>query len=175
MNEQEHINYIKQLYELFYGRVSGYKSYEFRFTEQYKKMVDTFLKLIDNEYGLNSISYNFWFDYFSYAFQQRGEQKTRFGKGDVKFNWVIGKKQLEYWKQRDVEHYKYFSDLFCDKYDIKKQDVKQDKKQLQDYFEREKRRFYNTLEGLLNCMELGLNFDVKSMNCVMCNNRNNCK
>jgi len=72
-----HIELIKRLYGQFYSRVSGFNNYEFRFIDQYRKMTDTFLKLINKEYDLNSIGYNFWFDYFAYAFQQRADQKTQ--------------------------------------------------------------------------------------------------
>ena len=165
---------VIELYEYFFIKVSGYRNFTFKPKNNDLKTIENFITTIDKEYNLNTLGYNFWFDYFTYAFQQRADQKTRFGKGDIKFNWVIGKKQLEYWKNRG-DSYKYFNDLFCEKYGIKRKEEQQDKKQLQEFREREKRRYFNTDEGLINCMELGLKFNVKSINCLKCNYRIHCK
>ena len=66
--------------------------------------------------------------------------------------------------------------IFCEKYKIQKEEqIQHNKEQFLEFREYEKKRFYNTDEGFINCLELGLKFSFKSLNCIVCNYRNKCK
>lgn len=93
-------NTITKTYELFFSRVSGNREYLFTPTPSQKKQIENFTTSICRLVGENAIDEDFIFMFIAYQFSLRKDQKTRFGKGMVMLNHVIGKKALETWQHK---------------------------------------------------------------------------
>lgn len=110
---------IVKYYEEFFGKVSGFREYSFTPKPTQAKSIENFLLLLDKEVGLESIGEAYLFDFLSYSFYLKKDQKTRFGKGVVMLNHVIGKKALEKWMDKPNNWY-YWTDKFLTEYGIKR-------------------------------------------------------
>jgi hypothetical protein len=113
------------------------------------------------------------FDFMCFGFHRFVDLKTRFGKGIVKLDWVIGKKPVERFNHASREQL-HHSEMFRLEYGIKnviRQHIKLGT--ADDYRNRERRRFYNTERGLLHCVENQL-YEPSNKNCVTCKNRSEC-
>lgn len=177
MNKLDHYQYCCDTYKLMYCKVTGNMNYSFNHNDRDKKVIQNFLKTIDVEYSLNNIGKQFLFQYISFAFCQRYDQKTRFGKGVVYVNHVFGAKQFEAWKNRP-EEYMYHIGNFCDLFRIKfpvliENKINYDLLSLEE--EEIKKMKLNSTEGLLNCIDLTTLYSPKSINCRLCKYRNDCK
>lgn len=162
-------------YELFFSIVTGFKDYSFTPTIQQRKIISNFLVLLDANFNLNSIDDNFLYDYFSFHFSRKFDRKTRFGKGIVPLNHICGKKALQEWLNKD-EYWKYFVDEFLDKFKIKRKQFEPYKLEtLKNIEEEERKRFFNTDQGFLNCLTIDIKYSVKSKYCLICKYRKDCK
>ena len=160
---------IGKLYEFFYVLVSGNRFYEFNPTEVQKKTIQNFIVMLPIGVGDEWL-----FEYFCFSFAKRETQKTRFGKGKVMLNWVVGKKSLRTYMEATEEE-KYWGEEFRLRHKLTNPLFTYTKIiPSSDYKNKERLRFYNTDAGLLHCLEMNL-FEENNKNCLFCINRKFCK
>jgi len=157
---------VVKLYEYFYQIFSNYRDFEFRPTDRQKKTIDNFLLLLTPSHGEEWL-----FDYFCFQFGRYYTMNTRFGKGKIMLNWVIGKKSLDYYKNASDEE-KYYGREVKRKFSLKNPLIEVHTTKL-THLDIERKRFYNTDLGLLHCRELDL-YEEKNKYCIMCKNKNYC-
>jgi hypothetical protein len=161
---------IVKLYEYLYQKVSGNRIYEFKPNNNQKKIIDTFINYLSPSHG------QIWlFNFMSYQFFRYHDLKTRFGRGIVQLNWVIGKKALNKFNNASEEEF-YMMEEFKFNYSIinilsSRKDISESYK---IYLDQERKRFYGTIRGYIHCTELGL-YDPINKNCMFCKNNLNCK
>src|ERR1700741_2968445 len=91
-------------FQYFYSAVSGHKSFVFRPTIAETKMASSLQAMIP------SLTESKLFDYMCYQFYYWHDKDTKFGRGKIQFNWVVGKKAVERWNGR-ADWYSYRSSL----------------------------------------------------------------
>ena len=159
-----------KLYEYLYQKTSGNKLFEFKPNKTNKIKIDCFLNGLTSSYG------QFWlFNFLTYQFFRYHDLKTRFGRGIVQLNWVLGKKALNKFNNASEEEF-YMMEEFKSNYSIKnilasRKDISESYKV---YLDQERKRFYGTIRGYIHCTELGL-YDPINKNCMFCKNNLNCK
>lgn len=161
-------------YELFFSKVSGYLDFIFEPSKRELVLIQNFIRLIDSRYSILLIDRSFIFDYFSYQFSRKYDRSTRFGKGILPLNNVVGPKSLNEWNLRD-EYWKYHVDIFLEKFNIKLKDVRGNYSDLIIQENKERERYYNTLQGLNNCMLNDIEFLSRSKFCLLCKFKKDCK
>ena len=176
---------ITLCYQYCYSKVSGNKSFLFSPRGSEVKLINSFCELLEEHYGKDTVDINFLFSFFVFQFEYWHDKETRFGKGRVMLNWVIGPKSFERWCNRH-EKWDYFSNEFAREYGINKSDVleivnyvEKDGSDKYDIFSNientERRRFHNTERGFLNCIQLTTMYNNKTKWCILCKNSASCK
>ncbi len=168
---------VISFYEYFYSRVTGNNRYSFKPTNSEISMIDNFIKLMGG--GIGKL---YLFKYFSYQFYYWHDKETRFGKGKVQLNWVIGKKAYERYDIKKEEHwYSYSTDLGL-KFGIYKSDLIPDVQKsdfnvvkLLPHEDIDRMLHLNTEEGLILCIDLTSMWHPKSKACSICINVDTCK
>lgn len=162
-------NIFKYQFAYFY-RKSFNKRYEL--SDKDNKYIENFLSSLQKEYQ-DGIGEEWLFEYLSFQFNKYSEAET---KMNVQLHWIYGKKALEKWKNRNLEHYQYFNDLFRKRYNIKRVDIISLDKHLlsKDYKSKERNRFLDRNRKLLHCRELLL-YDENSADCMICKNKKYCE
>ena len=177
----DHYKLVCKLFEYFFQKVTGYQNYIFKPTKGDLSLLDKFLDNLDTEYdGIQSLGTNFFFQYFTFSFSHQIEMKKRggqqFGKA-IMFNWIIGDKSYKRWKNKAPEFWFFYSD-FLQKYKIVLKDiepiVRVEENRVKQMKEIERRRFYNTDKGFMNCLLSGLRYS-KNKECMFCNYKKKCK
>jgi len=165
---------IKEVYEYIYSIISSNPDFEIVLNKQNKSVLESFTQQIEQEYK-GSIDENFIQAFILYQFLYYDDKKTRLGRGRVYLNWILGKKAIERWKNKN-EYWFYFTEEYRKRLDIpivvEKQVVDYEKVEL--HKQRERKRFLGTPQGFLHCHELVL-FDKYSKECLSCKFKNNCK
>jgi len=173
----DRINYIVELYELFYRDFTGNSKFKFVYSKQNLSLINSFISKLDHKYGTDWL-----FDYFGFQFQLRSTQDINpnfmFGKVKIMLSWVIGSKAFNYYLQASDEQ-KFYGRDYVRKRGIKnhfKEDTyfRFDSIDLKSYHDRERRRFLNTDLGFIHCNDLKLSFDNKSKYCLICKNKKLC-
>lgn len=164
---------IISFYEYFYSHKYGNSSYKFKPTEKAVEVIEKFLHYLDLKYKLVCLGKDFLTRYYTFQFKRvEGQVFKRFSSkdkaGKVQIYDIVGKKAIEYWENRDVK----FDFTINMPINI---DRKIDYLSISISEEIEKKRFYNTDRGILNCLEKTSLFDHKSVICVLCSFKNNCK
>lgn len=164
---------IKEIYEHIYSYYSGQRIYELKLTEKVSKIIDSFNKELKKHY-FGSVDEEFLFNFTVYQFRYYEDKQTRFGKGRVQLNWILGKKAIERW-QNKPKKWLYFNDLFVSRYNIPAihKKVKNDIKKTTYVNSIERKRFFNTEMGLVHCTQLKL-FDRFSKECLICKHKEIC-
>lgn len=163
------ISKVNQLYEYFFQISSNNPSFEFRPKLREKKMVESFVKKLNVSQGSDWL-----FNYFCYQFQRYADKKTRFGKGIVMLGWVIGDKALKRYREASDEE-KYWGEKFRLDNNTSNPLINRTPVDTRSYKQREKKRFYNQLRGLIHCKENDLKYDQKDKVCVFCKNKKECE
>jgi len=176
--EREIKEHIGILYEYFFVKMTGWKNYKFRPSDNQEKQISNFVKLLHKNYHLLSIGPNFLIDYYTFQFKYWSELDTRF-EGKVMLNWVVGKKALDRWDNKQSS-WNYFLQEFIKRFNIDKDILVAklngvkivNKIPLQDI---EKLRFYNTERGFVNCIEVTTLYNHRSKLCIFCKFKKDCK
>lgn len=170
------VDFIIELYELFYRDFTGNRKYKFNYNKQNLTLVKKFIDKLN--YNHNE---DWLFDYFGFQFQVRSTQNINpnfmFGKVKVMLGWIIGPKALStYLKASDEQKYYGREYIINRKIKNPKQErfIPFENVELKDYYDRERRRFLNTDLGLVHCKDLGLSYDKRSKYCVTCKNKKLC-
>ena len=163
------IDTLKQQYYYFFRKVFKRR---YQFIERDEKVLKNFSSLIYDMYN-DGAGEEWLFEYLTFQFNKYSSADT---KMTVQLNWIFGKKALKMWRERNIEHHKYFDNQFLEKYNIKKKDlIKQPAIQLsKEYLSKERNRFSNINRKFLHCVELDL-YDEKSPDCMFCANKKKCE
>lgn len=165
---------IVELFEEIIQKVSGDKNYSLKSQKTNKSIVDSFITLLDEDYGIESVGEYLLYQYFSFQLNYWCEKDTRFGK-KFQLGWFIGKKAYERW-QNKTELELYHSYKTASKYNFyykhKTGSFVDDK--IREYEEIEKKRFDGD-ERIANCLQTTTLYHPKSINCIRCSEKKLCK
>lgn len=170
-------NAIITYYELLFSKVSGNKDYVFLPTKQQEKQIDNFVLLLNSKVGAMAIDRFFIFDFMCFQFNLRKDQRTRFGRGVVMLNHVIGKKAFELWVNRG-DSWKFYVERFIKEYCIDRPVVEEKVRDfdiLQEGEERVKAMFFNQDKGLEVCVNNTTLYNPRSKLCCGCVFMEECK
>ncbi len=159
---------FKNQFQYFY-RKTFKKRYEF--TDKDENYILSFFKLLEKQYQ-DGIGEEWLFEYLTFQFNKYSEAET---KRNLQLHWIYGKKGLENWKNRNLDHYEYFNNIFKENYNINKRDVISQLKPTysKEYLSKERNRFSNLQRKYLHCTELQL-YEETSVDCIFCKNKNKC-
>lgn len=174
------IELIIEMYEVFSRKIHNLPNFIFEPTERELKQIENFLILLENKYDKNSIGRNFLYNFFVFNYDYWSSLDHK-GKKRIPLNWIIGKKSHDRWVRRvedDLYHaHKYATNtgihLGLMKVGVEKR--ADDVTSVKNHEELEKKRYYNTEIGLTNCIESTTLYNHKSISCIRCNNRKECK
>lgn len=189
------IDSVIKTYTYFYSHKYNSPKYKFKPTSQAIVKIHQFLAILDKEYSLPCIGKVFLTNYFLFQFQRTKDQvfnrfASRNQSGGVKVGGriqiydIIGKKAFKYWKERDIDYdWILQNSNLTREWNINLNDVHElieykqsiEASAILKSEEIEKRRFYNTVRGLIVCLERTSLFNSKSKACVFCYNKRFCK
>lgn len=167
---------IVNYYEFFYIKKYGNKSYKFSPTTKANESVQKFLEILNNRYNLESVGPKFLSMYYSFHYKRLdGMVIKRFSSKDVSGRFqiydFIGAKSFNYWLKRD----KNFDYLLDQSVPVKQPFQFTGEIKIIKSEEIEKKRFFNSDRGVLNCIEKTTLYNHKSSNCTLCSFKTNCK
>lgn len=167
------------LYEKFYSKRYGNSSYKFIPTDRADKSISKFLDKAHKRYKLETIGIKFLTRYFTFQFDRLNETikiKRYAGKsemgGKIQIYDIIGDRPLKLFINRNrsfdykLERKSSFSGTLVVDHNLTSTSTSE---------ELEKKRFLNTDRGLINCLEKTTLFYHKSVNCMLCTHKNDCK
>lgn len=170
---------IYLLYELF-SRGMGDSSYSWKPNDKSEILVNNFIQRWEKRGVVReSLGINFLYNYFcdSYNFWTNSGENLRV----IPLSWVIGEPQLKRWDKRIEEYvYSYTEGLLSHANiptltEIKKSIVVVEVKQEIDLSQEvERRRFFNTPEGFINCLLVTTLCDPRSKWCKDCTYSKDC-
>jgi hypothetical protein len=172
---------IKRLYEFFSSSLYKKHLYVFNETDTSRKHTETFLKLLDKKYSLQCIGQDFLINYFFFQFNYWSKLEIQSFNKKVNLSFVIGKKALDRYILRDVSFDLHIRNHFCKEFKIKVSEIKNT---LSDCYgstnykntseEIERKRYYATYEGFLNCIRMTTLYNPKSLSCITCKFKKDC-
>lgn len=177
------MNYHKavvKLYDFYYNKI--YKS-NFQLDldkNNQAKVVDSFVKLMSQQFGLQSVGINVLLDFFNYSFHFWSTKKTA---RRISLNWIIGKKTFKrFLEKKDGENYyidKWLLENNVDLNSLRQQLYELEHKELTSQGldtaeELEKLRFDGEAR-LYNCLQHTTLYNHRSLHCLGCTNRTICK
>jgi hypothetical protein len=177
-------------YQYFYQKKYNSPKYRFKPTPQAEKKIQIFLDLLEKRYSLETLGLNFFSNYFLFQFNRTHNQVfQRFASkagvpGRVQIYDIIGKTAFQYWLDRNTEYDWTLRDN--EFYKLNKVSLKEVESLIEAppgmipltvirSEEVEKHRFHNEPRGFLNCIEHTSLFNHRSLNCVTCKSKNDCK
>lgn len=175
-----HKQAIVDLYELFYKKFTGKKRFKLDLKRKnQEKTIDNFINKLDQNYSIASIGIDFLVRYFLFQFYY---WKGKDIKRNIQIEWIIGKKALERFKVNGFnEKFEYFINKentidFSPVYHKFAQQYYQPNFNEESKKERaEKLRFFNTQDGLANCLENTSLYNPDSDICIECKFKEDCK
>lgn len=181
---------IETFYSYFYRQ--KYKDHKFTFnrTKATESVCNSFLKLVDKKYSLQSVGYDFLYDYFLFQFQYWHDLtlENKFSEKIV-IAWIVGKKAFERWEERNQEFdWQMETYPIVNTYELDKKDVltlckpyeepiqiQKSKSVPYDSSKRIRKQFLNTQKGFATCVEFTTLFDPADVSCIKCAYRTDCK
>ncbi len=178
---------VIRIYEEFYRQATLKQSFEFKHHPSERKYIVQFTKWFKQRYREQK-SINVLIKYFEFQFSHYAGISTKYGKNSIVLNWIIGKAAIKRWEDRDIEkgwlvkiRLKRDVDMKLSKAfksEIMKERQEASRKmfdEVNDYEEKEKQRFYNTIKGFIYCMTTTTLYNPKSKFCEGCNNKKICE
>lgn len=172
---------IIDAYQYISRRVDNRPTWKFEPTDRQDAMLDTFIRLLDKEYGLRSIGKKFITNYLAYQYLRWFEKDdTRFGK-TVMLSWLIGEKAFERWKTKSEGWSHVVRVKILIPYDIDADTIfipdtkKFDCNDLLDHEESIKERFRKDENLLGHCAMNTTLYNRRSKWCVVCRHKRVCK
>ena len=102
---------IIKTYSYLYSKVNNQKDYTLVPSKLQVKQINNFIELVGERTD------NWIFDFLLFQFNRYIDLETRFGKGIIPINWVIGKSAFNKW-QKTTKEQLYYVDLFRKKYNL---------------------------------------------------------
>lgn len=172
--------FIIEAYEVFSRRLHNIPQFVFEPSERELKQIENFIDLLEKRYHKSSLGRTFLYNFISFNYEYWSDLDHK-AKKRIPLNWIIGKKSIERWVNRtedDLYHsQKYVSERGIHVGLIKAGTEKRsdDVTQLKRYEETEKKRYHNTGLGMTNCIETTTLYNHRSVHCLSCNKRSQCK
>jgi len=178
------------------------QDFSIRITKSTKSMISNFINWVDeyhtikgNKSGLNHVSYEFIVKYFDFQYSywiwkynEDPSRYSRYGFKSIQINWIIGKTGIKRFEKnsKKVEFLRSKREIRGTGDDLLKRFKEFDSSNLKaikktflsgtnENEEFEKGLFYNTNEGLINCISETTLYNPKSKLCELCNIRMRCK
>jgi hypothetical protein len=172
-------NFIQNTYELFFAHISANLVFEFKPTKTQVKQIENFIILLEKEVGKNSFDEEFLFYYIAYLFERKKDLNTRFGKGRVPLNHIIGKKSLDIWVKKP-DNWFYWTEKMIKDYGIPIPEFKGSNKPVIDKKTNEceeglKKFYFGSEELFYQCSNMTTLFNENSEFCKKCKFQNECK
>jgi hypothetical protein len=178
---------IMELYQEYYIQISGHKNYTFRPTGNDKKLIARYAHWMWNVYGKESVGLNILIQYFDFQFNYYCRLDTRFGRGVIMLNWVIGDKARKRWQERDKDWdfavkftlnrdtNQKFNRYFLTA--VSQVQTEKRRKYLLELGvdERQKQRYYNSQRGFAICLSSTTLYNPKSPFCKGCLFADDCR
>lgn len=172
------VDLIFKYYEYFYRKISMNPDYHFVPADRDVAHAQKFLERFQSTIGESTL-----FEYMSFQFYYWHDKDTRFGKGKVMLNWVIGDKAFSRWASNKSDWYSYSTELNrlygverSDLIEIDKLDIMRfDTNEVYPYEERDRGLYHNTAEGVVHCSDFTTMYHPKSKWCSSCSNVGLCK
>lgn len=164
------IDFIVETYNEIYSKVNNY------LVEDKEKNLDRKRKLANTLLSkFDEVDEELIINYILFQFERYKDTKTRFGKGKIQFNWIVGDKAYQRWTNKSTS-WKYWVTSYEKKIGYQR---KQEKEEINhegklEYERRERRRFYNDERGYVHCQENEL-FDRFSNECFYCQYKEICR
>lgn len=178
---------IISLYQELFRQSTLNRNFVFIPTHNERVSIEKFSKWIEEKYFKSEIDTGFLIQYFEFQFSHYYGMTTRFGKNRVMLNWIVGKKAIERWEERDLSlkwtvKVKINSEFTLNLKNTFKEEVKKKNIDLKSSFiieinkneEHYKQRFYNTLKGFAYCQLFTTLYNPKSSLCDKCTNKKLC-
>lgn len=137
-------------------------------------LLNNWIKSVKKECPSLEIGDSFIREYLFYQFFYWEGKDTIYGKNTVLPSWILGKKAIERWKNKN-EKVNYYLNLFLDKYNLREINFKKETEKILLYQEIERQRFYNKEIGFLNCLLSTFLYEENSKWCIGCNFKEKCK
>lgn len=170
------VKLVQRLYVYFLNKFSE-KRYSISFNEKNLKTVQSFFKLLEKKHDLDQLDVNWFFNYFLITFSFYFNKDLKQGNKTY-LNWILGKKSYEKYVNLNKDQLYYVRQFKIEKkinlYDFIKW-YKISDIGLTEREEFERKRFLNTTDGLLNCIEGTTLYHNKSLVCMLCKNKEDCK
>lgn len=180
---------IKELQTHFFRQVSGYANYKYNPRMTDLKMIVRFVNWGRNNYK-GQFGADFLIKYFEFQYSYYSGLKTRFGKGVVMINWIIGDKAIKRYETRDIKNNRYAkfflnknSSEYFKKQSLNLSERRQEKLKIKEKYvlevhpieEQFKQSFFNTEKGFVFCCTTTTLFNLKSDLCKKCDFAKQCK
>lgn len=168
---------ISNGYSIVSSKMKGIQTSNYTPSSKEQTSILNFIIALDNNYGLESLGYNFIYEYFIFQLDYWDNLETQFGK-TIPLTWMIGPKALSRWEMR-LERDLYHANISANKYGIHIGMFQKQKKlvvvDLDETEESFKKKFHNTEDGFGECLETTTLYNHKSMLCMTCNFKEECK
>lgn len=184
------MNYLKLIEELqthFFRQVSGYENYKFKVQQRDVAMIAKFVKWGKENYK-DSFSTDFLINYFEFHYSYYSRITTRFGKGVIMLNWIVGEKARERWKDRDLKNNRYIkfslnknSQGYLKNLYLSSRQKQKDREKIKyileinNLEEEFKKAFYDSEKGFLFCCQQTTLYNGNSELCRNCKFKEQCK
>lgn len=171
---------IYKLYEIFTKAFYGIDRFNYKKTTSSDKTIDNFLCLFEKK-GIRrqSLGLNFLYDYFCYTYNYYLTMEIT--RKTVPLNWIIGKKMVCRWNDKiDQYRFLYGSELLKQRSIpslFQVMEILEGPTEIEEtpyHEEVERKRFYNTPDGFLNCILSTTLCDEKSKLCMSCDSKDEC-
>ena len=136
-----------------------------------KQEIDKFLVTLSKEQDLEALGDWFCWNYVAFQFSYYSSIRTRMD-GRYPANWIFGPKALQRWNERNQEYWLYQVGKFMQECDIQIP-VDYFSSNLENQFEQERKRFFNSSLGLLHCQQFS-RFSEASPTCMICKHKKDC-
>jgi hypothetical protein len=179
---------IISLYEELFRQATLNRNYKLHLNPNDKTLVRKFIDWINSTYHESQIGEDFFINYFEFQFSHyHGMISEKFGRNRIMLNWVIGKKAIQRWEERDSSKRWLVKLRVNSEFSLNlKEAFKEEKKkvnisnkskfilELNKTEEGYKKRFYNELKGFVFCQMFTTLYNPISPLCQSCTNKDIC-
>lgn len=176
---------VVDTFNYYYKSVTKNESFRFKMTDSRKVMIEDFISTFKGESGTTFVQEDYLRKYMEYQFNYWYKQDAKYGQGaSIQIEWIIGKKAWKRWESR-TDKQKDKTDYIIRKGIKKDVEFKRTKKYNEGFGamlvevtpteEIEKKAFFNTAKGYVNCIVNTTMYNHKSELCLKCKFRKKCK
>ncbi len=179
--KKSELRLIVNLFKLYYSSVFKTKNFRFAITDSKEKTIEGFVVSIKKITKSPILQEDYLKQYFEFQFNH-WYKHTVVSKSvkNIQIEWIVGKKAIDRWNRSDralssfIVRKNFKTDIDV-REKIKKEDYNNILLNLNNIEENEKERFHNTVKGHYNCIINTTLYNHKSLNCLNCSKRTDCK